>query len=135
LANSTIAITSTEEFSTETDLTTINKILIIELRRGGFKLTREEVYQVQGYSTDLISAFKGARINAFVVGDNLADNIQNTKTIKVGDNDEGKVYVTTFSQLVDTAERRLFGLRQKLASMYDDVPGMDLYKQTQLNFK
>jgi len=137
LENSTMGITGTEEFPTETDLATINKILIIELKRGGFKLTREEVYQVQGYATDLISSFKGARINAFVVGDNLADNIQNTKTIKVGDNDEGKVYVTTFSQLVDTAERRLLGLRLKLASMYDDVPGMDLYKQTisRLNFK
>jgi len=135
LENSTMGITGTEEFSPENDLSTINKILIIELKRGGFKLTREEVYQVQGYSTDLISAFKGVKINAFVVGDNLADNIQNTKTIKVGDNDEGKVYVTTFSQLVDTAERRLFGLRQKLTFMYDDVPGMDLYKQTQANFK
>ena len=131
--NSTMAITGTEEFSAETNLPTINKILIIELKRGGFKLTREEVYQVQGYSTDLISSFSGARINAFVVGDNISDNIQ--KTIKIGENDEGKVYVTTFSQLVDAAERRLFGLRQKLASMYDDVPGMDLYKQTQLNFK
>lgn len=133
--NSTIAITGTEEFSAETNLPTINKILIIELKRGGFKLTREEVYQVQGYSTDLISSFSGARINAFVVGDNISDNIQ--KIIKIGESDEGKVYVTTFSQLVDAAERRLFGLRQKLASMYDDVPGMDLYKQTltRLNFK
>jgi hypothetical protein len=135
LENSTVAITGTEEFSTETDLSTIDKILIIELKRGGFKLTRDEIYQVQGYSTDLISAFKGARINAFVVGDTLADNIQNTRTIKVGDNDEGKIFVTTFSQLVDTAERRLFGLRLKLALMYDDVPGIELYKQTQIPFK
>jgi hypothetical protein len=55
----------------------------------------------------------------------------------IGNNETGKIFVSTFSQLVDTAEKRLFGLRQKLAFMYDDVPGMDLYKQTltRLNFK
>lgn len=35
--------------------------------------------------------------------------------------------------IVDTAERRMFGLRQKIASRYDDVPGMDLYAQIKLN--
>ncbi|MDR0681306.1 MAG: hypothetical protein LBG15_05590 [Dysgonamonadaceae bacterium] len=35
----------------------------------------------------------------------------------------------------NTVEKRLFGLRYKLASMYDDVQGMELYKQTQLLFK
>ena len=133
LENSTMAITGTEEFSDEIELSTINKILIVELKRGGYKITREEIFQAQGYSMDLISSFQKARINAFVVGDSVADNIQ--RTAKIGDNDEGKVFVSTFSQLVDTAEKRLFGLREKLASMYDDVPGMDLYKQTQLHFK
>ena len=31
------------------------------------------------------------------------------------------------------AERRMFGLRQKIASRYDDIPGMDLYAQFKLN--
>mgnify|MGYP000872146546 CR=1 FL=1 len=36
LADSTIAITGIEDFSTDTELSTVNKILIIELKRGGF---------------------------------------------------------------------------------------------------
>ena len=40
----------------------------------------------------------------------------------------GKIRVSTYAQLVDTAEKRLFGLRQKLNDRYDDVPGMQLYK-------
>ena len=134
LENSTMAITGTEDYSTETELATINKILIIELKRGGFKITRDEIFQAHGYSMDLISSFQKARINTFVIGDRIADNIP--RTSKIGDNDEGKIFVATFSQLVDTAEKRLFGLRQKLASMYDDVPGMELYNQTKrLPFK
>jgi hypothetical protein len=133
LENSTMAITGTEEFSDETELSTINKIMIIELKRGGFKLTREERNQAQNYSEDLLASFPNARINAYVVGDNIGDNVQRITT--VGNNEAGKVFVSTFSQLVDTAEKRLFRLRQKLASMYDDVPGMDLYKQAQLSLK
>ncbi len=107
--------------------------MIIELKRGGFKIKREERNQAQGYSEDLLVSFPAARINSYVVGDDIADNVQRTTT--VGDNKEGKIWVTTFSQLVDTAERRLFGLRNKLAVMYDEVPGMELYKQTQITFK
>ncbi|TWV12397.1 ATP-binding protein [Bacteroidaceae bacterium HV4-6-C5C] len=133
LDHSTMAITGTEEFATETELSTINKILIIELKRGGFNITRNERNQAEGYSEDLLASFPSARINAYVVGDTIDDNLQ--RVAKVGEHDAGKVYVVTFSQLVDTAEKRLFGLRQKLASMYDDVPGMELYQQTQMNFK
>jgi hypothetical protein len=133
LENSTMAITGTEEFSDKTNLSTINKILIIELKRGGFKITREERTQAQNYTEDILASFPEARIYAYVVGDIIGDNVQRITT--VGNNEIGKVFVSTFAQLVDTAEKRLFGLRSKLSAMYDDVPGMDLYKQTQLNFK
>jgi hypothetical protein len=133
LENSTMAITGTDEFSNETDLSTITKILIIELKRGGFTVSQEERNQVQNYSEDLLVSFPNAKINAYVVGHKIGDNFK--RTAKVGDNDEGKVFVSTFSQLVDTAEKRLFGLRNKLSSMYDDVPGMALYTQTQLSLK
>ena len=132
LVDSTLAITGTEEFSNELELSTITKILIIELKKGGFKITRQERDQAQGYSEDLIASFPQVRVNAFVVGDSIGDNLQRRATIG---NDVGRVYVSTYSQLIDTAEKRLFGLRNKLSSMYDDVPGMELYKQTQLTFK
>ena len=44
----------------------------------------------------------------------------------------GTLFTTTYSQLVDTVEQRMFGLRQVLADRYDDVPGMELYNQTRL---
>jgi hypothetical protein len=35
----------------------------------------------------------------------------------------------------EMALTELFGLRQKLASMYDDVQGIELYRQIQIPFK
>lgn len=108
---------------------------MIELKRGGFEITREERNQVQGYAEDLIANFKDKelQINAFVVGTKLADNI--LRSGSMGENNSVHLYTTTFSQLVDAAEHRLFGLRNKLAEMYDEVPGMELYKQSCIFFK
>lgn len=63
------------------------------------------------------------------MGNTIASNIE-VKT-EVGSN--GIVYVTDYARLVDTAFRRMFGLRQKLAEKYDDIPRMDLYKESMLN--
>ena len=41
----------------------------------------------------------------------------------------GKITIATFSQLVDTAEQRLFRLRKTLSERYDDIPGMDLFQR------
>jgi hypothetical protein len=38
--------------------------------------------------------------------------------------------ITTYGQLVDTAEKRLFSLREKLGDRYDDIPGIDLFQKT-----
>ena len=96
-------------------------------------MSQEERNRVQNYAENLLVSFPDAKINAYVVGREIGDNFK--RTAKVGEHDEGKVFVSTFAQLVDTAEKRLFGLRQKLSSMYDDVPGMDLYNQAKLKFK
>lgn len=130
--NSTVSITGTESFDRETDLIVVDKVLIIELKRGGFEIKREERNQAQGYIEDLLTlGFTQTFFSAYVVGDSIADNVQRRSS--VGSNKEGQICVTTFSQLVDTAEKRMFGLRKKLSTMYEEVPGMDLYLQTKMN--
>lgn len=130
--NTSVSITGTELFAKDTDLVTVNNILIIELKRGGFEIKRDERNQAQGYIEDLMAlGFNTAYYNAFVVGDTIADGVQ--RRSYVGDNKQGSIFVTTFMQLVDTAEKRMFGLRNKLSAMYDEVPGMELYRQTKLN--
>lgn len=132
LPNSTIGVTGIEDLPNSTGLVKVRKLLFIELKKGGFKITRAERNQLEGYVEDLLNSNLGSecQITAFVVGDSIADNLE--QTTKIGE--RGNVFVTTYDQLVDTAEFRMFGLRKVIASRYDDVPGMTLYAQAQLKF-
>lgn len=139
LKNATISVTGTESFDIDSNLSTVNKVLIIELKRGGFKLNRDERNQAQGYVEDFMncgSLIGSPYIEAFVVGETFSEKIQPISTVKNENNVEmGKIRITTFGQLVDTAEKRLFGLRQKLSERYDDIPGMELFKQQSTQLK
>ena len=136
LPNSTIGVTGLEEIPDETGLVKVRQLLIIELKKGAFKITRDERNQAQGYIEDLAKSTTlggNCRITGFVVGDSIADNLANVTTVKDDEVVLGTLYTTTYSQLVDTAEKRMFGLRKLLADRYDDVPGMDLYNQTRMS--
>lgn len=130
LENSTIGVTGIEDVPDESEIVHVRKLLLIELKKGAFKIDRAERNQAQGYIEDLLRSNLGVncQIVGFVVGASLSDNIE-YKT-KIGDN--GMLYSTTYDKLVDTAERRMFGLRQTIASRYDNVPGMTLYAQAKL---
>jgi hypothetical protein len=135
--NSTFSITGTILFDNDNGLTSINRILIIELKRGGFKLTRDERNQAVGYVEDFMSCgtlIGTPYISAFVVGESFSEQIQPIQSI-VNENkvEMGKVQICLFSQIVDSAEKRLFNLRSRLNDRYSDVPGMELYyKQKKL---
>lgn len=139
LNDATASITGTEVFDNETGLSTVNKVLIIELKRGKFKLTREERNQAQGYVEDFVncgSLIGTPYIEAFVVGESFSEKIQPISTVQNENKVEmGKIRITTFGQLVDTAAKRLFGLRQKLSERYDDIPGMDLFRKQATQLK
>ncbi|WP_101688592.1 ATP-binding protein [Dysgonomonas massiliensis] len=132
--NTTLSATGIEEHAYDSNLVEVKRLLIVELKRGGFEIKRAERDQANAYVEDLFAHMKDATsIVAYVVGDSIASNIQPVST--VGDENKGRIFVTTFSQLVDTAEKRMFRLREKLSGMYDDIPGMELYRQTQITFK
>lgn len=139
LNDSTASITGIETFDSDSNLSTVNKILVLELKRGGFKLSREERNQAQGYVEDFMNCGQligTPYIEAFVIGESFSEKVQPITTVKNENNVElGKIRITTFTQLVDTAERRLFGLRKKLSDRYDDIPGMDLYQQHEQQLK
>ena len=131
--NSTFSITGTVAFDNENGLSAINKILIIELKKGGFKLSRKERDQAVGYVEDFMSCgilIETPYINAFVVGDSFNEKVTPIQTVKNANNVEmGRVQICLFSQIVDSAEKRLFGLRSRLNERYSDVPGMELYER------
>ena len=136
MPESTVGITGLEEIPDDIKLVRVRKLLLIELKKGAFKITRNERNQAAGYVEDLAkSTILGGNchVTGFVVGHSIADNLANSFDVKDNDVVLGTLYTTTYSQLVDTAERRLFGLRQVLADRYEDVPGMELYREVRLS--
>jgi hypothetical protein len=126
--DSTASVTGVEEFNPDTDLVENRRILIIELKRGGSSLSRDNRDQTVHYVEDFIGCKEltgNPRIFAFVVGETISGKVVGKH--QVGEN--GHVYVTTFAQLVDTARRRLFNLREKLEDRYEGVTGVELAEQ------
>lgn len=128
-----LAFNGVEDYTGETGLSCVTKLLIVELKKGGFEITREEKNQVSGYVEDLLksNSLQNCKIRAFVVGDKIANNVSSNYSVEDG---KGMIYVTDYAHLVDTAGRRMMGLRAKLAERYDEVPGIELYKQSKINF-
>lgn len=130
LSQATMSVTGTEDINNESGLAELKRILIIELKRGGFEIKRDERDQAFHYAEDFAcckSIIGNPYITVFVVGNKISNKLQPTQTIKnENEIERGIVRVTTYSQLVDTAERRLFRLRSALDRRYADIPGMDL---------
>ena len=122
----TVQLTGIESFDpADPTLARLQNILLIELKKGGFAITRDEVNQADGYVQDIAvsGAIAGAPyICAWVVGQTVAAGVAKDK--KVGDDKRefGRVRATTFGALVDTANLRLMKLRDRLAQRYDDMP-------------
>ena len=128
LSDSTASVTGAEQFNPDTDLVEMRRILIIELKRGGSSLSRDNRDQAVHYVEDFIGCKEltgNPHIFAFVVGETVSGKVIGKQ--QVGDN--GHVNVTTYAQLVDTAQRRLFNLREKLTERYAGVAGVELAKK------
>ena len=113
----TISATCTEAID-ENDIVYVDKILIIELKKGGFTIGKKEIGQAEGY---VESIYKGNKLNAkpyikaFVIGDSVDAFTSHHKTL----DNFGEVTAYTYDQLVRTAEKRLFNLKTKLEERYN----------------
>lgn len=102
-------------------LTQLQHVLVIELKKGGFELTRKEVNQADGYVQDIASsgAMSGTPfISAWVVGQKVAAGVAREKEVGDGNRKYGRIRASTFGSLVDTANARLLKLRSVLADRY-----------------
>ncbi len=122
-SNQTLSATCIEEFD-DNSIAYIDKILIIELKKGGFNIGRTEIQQAEYY---VESIYKGNKLNskpkikAYVVGDTIDSSTSTHKTQE----DFGEVYAYTYDQLASTAEKRLFNLKSKLEEHYAQFNGDD----------
>lgn len=126
MLQSTLSATCIEEID-DNGITYVDRILIIELKKGGFKIGRSEMSQAEEY---IESIYYGNKLNtkpqirAFVIGDSIDSAISKFKTQE----DFGKLYAYTYDQLVRTAEKRFFNLKSKLEEHYNQFAGEDYVK-------
>lgn len=130
LKDSTCSIVGTEGFDqTDSTLTRIQSVLIIELKKGRSAIGRDEMTQADGYIQDFLEsgALEGTPMfRAFVVGHEIAAKTAAEKVIKEDDVVRGRVQATTYHQLTRTANKRLFRLKERIPARYEDVSGADL---------
>lgn len=115
-----ISIHEFEDWNSEKNLSECKKILIIELKKGGFEITRKEITQATDYvdaieHTNQLSS--SPQITAYVVGDKISNNISTKVTVG-----ENSVFACTYMQLVETAKKRLFKLKETLNDRYEQMP-------------
>lgn len=124
------SVTGTNRF--ENGVTHLDHVLIVELKKGHFKITFEEFVQLQRYVTMILQQEGGnIKVTSFILGYDIDDGVVSTKVDGGGG---GIVIPMKFSQLIDTADKRMMNLREQLTSMYEDVDGMELYKQYKLKW-
>jgi hypothetical protein len=116
----------------ENEMSTTEKVLIIELKKGSFEIKRNEMNQAEEY-VDYI--YNGTALNskpkikAFVVGNSIDNAIGNKKTLADSNGTEyGTVCAYTYGQLIKTAEKRLLNLKSRLNERYEEMDVSDYIK-------
>lgn len=130
LADATVSLVGTEVFdSYDQNLSRVQDVLIIELKRGRLAIGRDEMNQADGYVQDFLNSgvIDGTpMIRAFVVGHEIHPKTSREKEIKEEAVLRGRIVATTYGQLTRTAHQRFFRLKEKIPTRYDGVAGVDL---------
>ena len=126
LKDATVSIVGSDGIDRTTQLASLQEVLLIELKRGRSTIGGEEVKQAEGYVQDLQDAGLDGNpfVHAFVVGHTIGDKV--TPVRRMGDPETARVQITSYSQLVRSAEARLFKLRTELAGRYQEAMTDDL---------
>lgn len=129
-ADATYSIVGTEIFdSYDQNLTKIQDVLLLELKKGKSAIGRDEMNQADGYVQDFLNSgvIDGTpMIRAFVVGHEIQSKTIKEKEIKEDGVLRSRIVAITYGQLTRTAHQRFFRLKEKIPTRYDDISGVDL---------
>lgn len=115
--NASIGLYSHDGYGLDHETDEVDKLLIVELKRGGFKITPNEINQAQGYIHAIRESGKvglHAEITAYVVGSERDSYVSSESPFKSGRNDQTRVIGTTYASIIRRAHNRTFLLAEKL---------------------
>jgi len=130
LEDATCCVVGTEGFGPGDErLIRQQKVLLVELKRGGHVLRREDLWQALGYLNDLhrCGALDGpSQLTAFVVAHTIGEDAALELPFVAGGLLRGSVRAVTYGQLTRSAHCRLLQMKDRIPARYEDMSGADL---------
>jgi len=135
LPDSSIGFYAADEFS-DGEVSAIRKVLIVELKKGGFCLTQKELDQARDYAKELRatgSVQPTTSIEAYVLGASIESGLEEMKT--------GGIVVKPFPYdvLLNRAHTRVFNLARRIQdskpALAPDVEIDDVLRETLIDFE
>jgi len=114
LADTSIGVYSAAEYKDNGEISGVRKVLIVELKKGGFTLTQKEVDQARDYAKELR---KGTHVSptteivAYVLGTLLEEGLQ---VARMGERNETQIIPMIYQTILDRAHSRTFNLQRRL---------------------
>ena len=121
LPDSSIGIYSHDAYDDRGEVSGIGKVLIVELKRGGFEITRKEIRQTQDYASEIRNSGKvndNTQITGFVLGTTLASDAQES----IQEGSHITIQPRPYSTVIHQAHARTFNLQKKI----EEVKGVQL---------
>jgi len=120
LPDSSIGVYSRDQFGEDSEVSGIAKVLVVELKRGGFQVTRKEKQQALDYASELRKSGKVQRdtgITGYVLGTTVEDAALEPST-------EGPttVLARTYSTVLRQAHARTFNLLNRIRDARAEIP-------------
>tara|TARA_R110002072_G_scaffold302737_2_gene488202 strand:- start:22320 stop:24299 length:1980 start_codon:yes stop_codon:yes gene_type:complete len=123
LPESSIGLYAADAYDDAGEVAGISRILIVELKRGGLKLTRKEVSQPEDYVSGLRSGNHvqaSTRFDVFVLGSEVGNDAADARSLGPTDSPHTRIRPFTYARILKRAHARTFHLLQKLR---DAFPG------------
>ncbi len=126
LPDATLSAVATEDFDVASGMARLRTVLLIELKKGDATIGREAINQSDSYVQDILNCglLDGKPfVYAFVVGHRVDPMMEPVR--RVGEPERARIEAHSFSQLVRTANARLFRIRDRVQERYPET-GLDL---------
>jgi hypothetical protein len=114
LPNGRVGSFSIDDYDENSEVNGIAKVLIVELKRGGFVIGNKEIRQAEDYAQAIVQSghlSPNAKIVCFVLGTTL-DNYAQKRTL--GDDGQITIHPRTYRTLIQQAQARTFHLKTKI---------------------
>ena len=114
LADGSLSVHSRDAYDDDGEVDGIGKVLIVELKKGGFTISDKEINQAKSYAKELRKAHNikaNTEIIAFVLGDTCGDDALDDE--KIG---EITIRPRRYATLIKRAHARMFNLQRRIKS-------------------